>query len=58
MATFKITIERSVKEIYEMELEASEAMVAFDQARQMVKARNQTSAVGTYSVIKVENMEK
>jgi len=54
---FKITIQRVIKEEYDMELEADGAMAAFDQARQMVNTRNQASTSGKYSVIKVELKE-
>jgi hypothetical protein len=51
---YTITIQRVVKEDYTMVLEGETAMQAFDTARHMVACRNKTSAVGTFTVTKVE----
>jgi hypothetical protein len=56
MKKFKITIPRTFKEEYEMELEADQAIIALDIARTMTEKRNQTSTNGQYSVIEIEEM--
>lgn len=54
MPKFNVTVERMVKEEYQMTLQTDTAMQALDQAREMAKARNKTSLSGHYSIIKVE----
>lgn len=51
---YTITVERVVKEQYDMILEAETSMQALDEARQMCVVRNKRSTSGTYSVISVE----
>jgi hypothetical protein len=58
MPKFRITIQRVEKETYTMELEGDDAMKAFDEARAMVKARNEASTSGIYSVIKIEDVKE
>lgn len=50
---YKITIERHLKEEYEMELEDETIMKAFDEARRLVTARNANSHIGRFFVTKI-----
>jgi hypothetical protein len=50
---FKITIERILKEEYEMELEDDTIMGAFDEARKLTTARNVTSQIGRFFITKI-----
>ena len=54
---FKITIRRVVVEDYEMTLKGDSIMEAFDEARRLVEARNVTSNIGKFSVIKIKTEE-
>jgi competence protein ComGC len=59
MATYTITIVKVESETYEMELEAEGSMSALDQARSMVKERNEKCPQGTrFSVLKVIKKEE
>jgi hypothetical protein len=51
---FTITIQRVITEDHTMVLEAEDAIQALDVARKMVEARNKRSAVGVFTVMKVE----
>lgn len=50
---YRITIQRVLKEEYEMELEAEGLMPALDQARSIVSTRNEQLTSGKYSVIRI-----
>jgi hypothetical protein len=54
---YKITIERHLKEEYEMELEDETIMGAFDTARKQVADRNVTSRIGRFSVTKIKEVK-
>lgn len=56
---FKITIEQIKKDIHSMELDDESAMGALDQAREMVKLRNERSKASgnVFSVKKVEEIK-
>lgn len=58
MPKYKITIRRTLKEDYDMELEGNNTMEVFDQAREMARVRNETSNNGVYSVIKIEDIKE
>jgi hypothetical protein len=55
---YKITIRRTVIEDYEMVLENDKCMAAFDEARQLVAARNEKSKIGHLAVIKIEELKE
>lgn len=50
---YKVTIERHIKEEFEMELEDETIMRAFDKARELVTARNKTVKAGRFFVTKI-----
>ena len=54
---FKITIERHLKEEYEMELKDNTIMGAFDEARKLVAARNVTTQIGRFFVTKIAEVK-
>lgn len=54
---FTITIRRVVVEDYEMTLEYPTVMEAFDEARRLVDARNETSNIGRFAVTKIKTEE-
>ena len=58
MPKFNITIERSIKEIYQMELEGDNVMSAFDRARDIVRTKNENSTDGMHSVVKIETIKE
>jgi hypothetical protein len=58
MHKFKITIERVEKETYDLNLEGDDVLSTLDAARAMVKARNEVSTNGVYSVIKIETVKE
>lgn len=58
MTKFRVTIQRTVKEEQEMELEAETYMEAFDQARKLTNQKQNSTATGSYSVIKVESIKE
>lgn len=55
---FKVVVQRVVKEQYDMELDSDNIMNALDQARDMVKSRNEKSTSGKYSVIKIDEIKE
>ncbi len=55
---FKVVVQRVVKEQYDMELNSDTIMNALDQARDMVKVRNERSTSGKYSVIKIDEIKE
>jgi hypothetical protein len=58
MTKFKVTVQKSFHEEYEIELDAGGVMAAFDEVRKMTDKRNKASTDGSrYSVIKVETKE-
>jgi hypothetical protein len=56
---YKITIEQIIKENHEVVLDADNVMSALDQAREMVKVRNQKNKTpgNIFSVSKVEELK-
>lgn len=57
MNKYTVTIERVVKETYEMDLESDSIMEAFDQARLLTESLNQTSDAKSY-VIKIKEKDQ
>lgn len=51
---YKIIIKRVLEEEYEMTLDNETLMGAFDEARELVTARNVTSHIGRFFVTKIE----
>jgi hypothetical protein len=58
MANFKITIQRVVREDYEVEIEADDIMLAFDMATSMVAKRNERTNNGKFYVTKIETSQE
>ena len=54
----RITIRRVLIEDYEMVLENDSVMTSLDEARKLVAARNETSKIGRFSVIKIEEVKE
>lgn len=54
----KITIRRVLVEDYEMMLENDNLMTSLDEARKLVASRNETSKIGKFSVIKIEEVKE
>lgn len=53
----KITIKRVLTEDYEMTLDKDSLMEAFDEARQLVAARNLTSKIGRFFITKIDEVK-
>ncbi len=59
MNKYTVTIERVIKETYEMDLESDSIMEAFDQARLLTESLNQTSEAKNYvTKIKEKDSDK
>jgi hypothetical protein len=55
---FKVTIERVLREEYEMILEDESITNALDEARKIVAVRNEKNKVGQFFITKIETKEK
>lgn len=58
MSKFHITVQRVIKEEYDMELEAENLVSALDQAREMVRIRNERINDEQYSVTRIEDVKE
>ena len=58
MSKFRITVQRVIKEEYDMELEAENLVSALDQAREMVRVRNERINDEQYSVTRIEDVKE
>lgn len=55
---YQITIKRILEEEYEMVLEDETIMGAFDEARKLVTARNESSKIGRFFVAKITEVKE
>ncbi len=55
---FKVTIERVIREEYEMVLEGESIVQALDDAHKIVTARNEKNKIGQFFISRIETKEK
>lgn len=55
---FKVTIERVIREEYEMVLEGESITQALDEARKIITVRNEKNKLGQFFIAKIETKEK
>lgn len=55
---YKITVEHVIKEEHDMILEDETIMQAFDQARELVDARNKTVKAGRFHIMKISEVKE